>query len=736
MRKFTLFLMSLFLAVGAMAVDDPAVMDVNTSKVYTIQFANANSTNTLKANAFVYCDNGDVYYDVEYIAEHATNANYQFKFELAGTDSQGRNLYYIASVGADGFYAYNENTTNAGGAAGSVGLTSDATTKTDKGVWYVFDSGNVQYIVPAWKNNGSFTRGGCCWNRWSSSNNNLGMWGRGTSDPNFAGDNQLLIVEVDTPEPEPEPELPETELAEGKLYRLVASDNGQLSNLCLQITDYAQNRTTSGALQYKTINEELDEQLFFLEAVDANANQYYLKNTKDGVDYYLYADAWNYFPKTENKTVVTIELQDDGAFTIYQNSGTHINGPMHGYLGNHDNTKADGVNVFDNHNNTNHWFFVHVGDIEVPEEPVFSYETLDKPTFTSGGNTTQVAMIELNGTNIPGFTYTQGTTTRFDMPQQVEAGKTYKLDLTYDVAWGDLAIFQIDKEGEEKKYGYYKCEWPDIYLESNTSDICKELGIGSFDDLKVKDFGQDYLTFPYQITINENLQPGDITVVRVMVAKHAPAHNQKNIPEGGCLDLVFEVAAPSHTLNVSNAGWATLMLGYNTVIPSTVKAYTVSEINNGYVTLTQVQGILPAQAPVLIEAAAGEHYFEKTNEAGSDLGNNWLEGTLTDAVIQKTEGWSYYVLGVVDDEVGFYNAKLGADDTQFKNGANKAYLLVQGKSSIASYSFRFGEGTTGISEVKGENGEVKAIFDLTGRKVETISAPGIYIVNGVKRVVR
>jgi hypothetical protein len=32
--------------------------------------------------------------------------------------------------------------------------------------------------------------------------------------------------------------------------------------------------------------------------------------------------------------------------------------------------------------------------------------------------------------------------------------------------------------------------------------------------------------------------------------------------------------------------------------------------------------------------------------------------------------------------------------------------------------------------------EVKAIFDLTGRRVEAITAPGVYIVNGKKVLVK
>ena len=43
---------------------------------------------------------------------------------------------------------------------------------------------------------------------------------------------------------------------------------------------------------------------------------------------------------------------------------------------------------------------------------------------------------------------------------------------------------------------------------------------------------------------------------------------------------------------------------------------------------------------------------------------------------------------------------------------------------------------TGVEVVKTENGEVKAVYDLTGRKLETITAPGVYIVNGKKVLVK
>ena len=43
---------------------------------------------------------------------------------------------------------------------------------------------------------------------------------------------------------------------------------------------------------------------------------------------------------------------------------------------------------------------------------------------------------------------------------------------------------------------------------------------------------------------------------------------------------------------------------------------------------------------------------------------------------------------------------------------------------------------TGIEEVKGENAKVKGIFDMQGRKIDAITAPGLYIVDGKKVLVK
>ena len=200
--------------------------------------------------------------------------------------------------------------------------------------------------------------------------------------------------------------------------------------------------------------------------------------------------------------------------------------------------------------------------------------------------------------------------------------------------------------------------------------------------------------------------------------------------DGGS-SLTFTLESDIHELNVGDAGYATLYLGFNAAIPANVEAYVVSEINDGYVTLEQVTGVLQAEEAVIVKAAKGNYGFAQSSDTPAVIGENLLEGTLEDTNIYANA----YVLGFVDGEAGLYKAKLNQEGgLAFLNNANKAYLPApEGSQEAASYSFRF-PGTTAIEEVKVENG-LKGIYDLQGRKVLK-AVKGVYIINGNKVLVK
>ena len=188
-----------------------------------------------------------------------------------------------------------------------------------------------------------------------------------------------------------------------------------------------------------------------------------------------------------------------------------------------------------------------------------------------------------------------------------------------------------------------------------------------------------------------------------------------------------------HAISVSEAGYATLCLGCAVTIPAGVEAYVVSGIENGCAKMELVKGILPANTAVVIKAEAGDYSFAYSSATGS-VSTNLLKGTTVNTNITDDA----YVLANGDAGVGLYFAtKNQADNTAWKNNAFKAYLPApKNAEGVKSYSFRFGEGTTGIDEMTEQRAESKVIYDLTGRRVETITAPGIYIVNGKKVLVK
>ena len=72
---------------------------------------------------------------------------------------------------------------------------------------------------------------------------------------------------------------------------------------------------------------------------------------------------------------------------------------------------------------------------------------------------------------------------------------------------------------------------------------------------------------------------------------------------------------------------------------------------------------------------------------------------------------------------------------EFVEGDNVFYLYGEVGRTIYLTSLTI-TNTTGINEVKAESGKVKVIYDLTGRRINEIAGPGIYIVNGKKVFVK
>ena len=171
------------------------------------------------------------------------------------------------------------------------------------------------------------------------------------------------------------------------------------------------------------------------------------------------------------------------------------------------------------------------------------------------------------------------------------------------------------------------------------------------------------------------------------------------------------------------------------------EVYYANGINEaGYMGLEQITGIVYPETGIVVRYATDVNvtFAPEIVSPGTATApqGNLLKGTTKKTLITKESGKAYYALGLVEGEVGFYNAANGENTTEFYNNAFKAYLEMPASSGTAAFYGFDWEGTTGISEVKGESGEVKTIYDLTGRRIEAITAPGIYIVGGKKVLVK
>lgn len=187
-------------------------------------------------------------------------------------------------------------------------------------------------------------------------------------------------------------------------------------------------------------------------------------------------------------------------------------------------------------------------------------------------------------------------------------------------------------------------------------------------------------------------------------------------------------------VTVTVAGWASFYAPVAVELPAGLKAYYVSQAQNGWATLTEISGTIPANTGVLLEGTAGSYDLTITDNVEA-ISGNLLAGTTPSTYIAADA----YALGLVDSEVGFYIAtKNQQEGASWLNNGFKAYLpasLVE--TTAGALRFNFGGETTAIESVLNNGVDANApIYDLSGRRVNNAVKGGIYIQNGKKFIVK
>ena len=179
-------------------------------------------------------------------------------------------------------------------------------------------------------------------------------------------------------------------------------------------------------------------------------------------------------------------------------------------------------------------------------------------------------------------------------------------------------------------------------------------------------------------------------------------------------------------VSVSAAGYATLYAPVALTIPQNVQAYTASFADNK-VTLTPIEGTIPANTGVVIEAAEGSYDFVITTTEATATSD--LRGDVATANVDAAS--AAYILGKTDAQgVGFF--KLNSTDREIKGG--RAYYVAPNGGAAA---YLFNGNVTGLEAIKTALNDANApIYDLSGRKVAKAVKGGLYIKNGQKFIVK
>ena len=178
-------------------------------------------------------------------------------------------------------------------------------------------------------------------------------------------------------------------------------------------------------------------------------------------------------------------------------------------------------------------------------------------------------------------------------------------------------------------------------------------------------------------------------------------------------EFAFELATEhSVTLNVSSAGWATLILPFNAEIPEGVTVYGSEMIDGDLLKLSEA-GSIVANTPYLVNGTEGTYKFSGYGLADKDVYEdaNGFVGTYVDYATKVGD----YVLQKQVNSVAFYIVGESAQPTV---KPYRCYLTVPA-SEIKAF-FIFDDGATGINGVDAADAEIEAIYTVNGVKVNSL----------------
>ena len=232
---------------------------------------------------------------------------------------------------------------------------------------------------------------------------------------------------------------------------------------------------------------------------------------------------------------------------------------------------------------------------------------------------------------------------------------------------------------------------------------------------------------------------------------------------------VTDLTTVQHPVSITPYGKAGFYSSHEVTLPAGVQAWYMEDGSTKVdddrvtrITMTKVTPedngttILPKETAVLLvtptapdETTTYNLTYNNTN-AKAAITDNQLSGVAYSQPVAGGERTTCYKFGVVDGLAALYpmyqeyNAageltNPGTDDGGYiKASANKIYLKIL-SSGASRLEFRFTDPTTGIEQIITDaNATTPAdtYYDLQGRRIQGRPAGGIYIVNGVKRIIR